>query len=137
PNGNASGYSPIPHYEDVGQAHIFFPWVQRLYEMGIRPSCGAGYFNPSVPRFCPGDQVNRGETAEMIIRGKYPQGFDYPTVPFFPDDVSLAHPQFAYIQKFREQGITNGTSGTTFGPTFSLTRSQAAVLIVRAFFTSP
>ena len=52
-----------------------------------------------------------------------------------PDDVTSASSQFPFIQKLKDSGITSGCSATGFCPSDPLTRGQAAVLIIRSFFT--
>lgn len=59
-----------------------------------------------------------------------PDNFPYPQAPYFTD-VPSSHPQFAYIQKMRELGITSGYTATTYYPEGSLSFSQLAVFTYR------
>lgn len=106
PNGNTTAYTQQPYFEDVPSTYYFFPAIQRLADLGLAKDCGNGYYT-NLKRFCPLDNVTRGEMAEMVIKGLYRnQAWSYPSAPYFPGDVSIYHPQFSYIQKMGEQGIT-------------------------------
>lgn len=137
PDGNTLPFNGTQRFEDVPPSHVFFGYIQRLYDMGAAKPCGAGYYS-QLPRFCSEEPISRGDVAELLIGAKYRNGvnFAYPSTPYF-SDVAASHPQFRFIQKMREQGITSGTTATTYSPGDSLTRAQAAVMLIRAFFTLP
>jgi hypothetical protein len=85
--------------------------------------------------------VSRGEMAvtlikAMALKGKFDMSFAYPAAPFYTD-VPAGHPQFPYIQKLKQQGITGGTSASTYSPLDPLQRFMMAAFLVRAFFTEP
>jgi hypothetical protein len=58
--------------------------------------------------------------------------FTYPTTPVFTD-VPATAPQFPFVQKMFEMGITSGCAPNLFCAGNNLTRQEMAVFIVRAF----
>jgi hypothetical protein len=68
--------------------------------------------------------------AEYSIRAFYGEQFDYPATPYFAD-VPVNHPQFRYIQKMKQLGVTDGCTATTYCPGDPVTRGQMAVFIIR------
>jgi hypothetical protein len=72
----------------------------------------------------------------LLIRGKleslFGDNFSYPTTPFFTD-VPATSPQFPYVQKMYELGLTTGCTPTQFCPNNNLTRQEIAVFLTRAF----
>ena len=103
-----------------------------MKEQGITLGCGATLF-------CPNDTATRETAAVFIIRGKmkglFGDNFTYPASQTF-DDVPPADPNFSFVQKFNELGITSGCSATPslFCPNMPLTREITAVFLARAFF---
>ncbi len=122
-------YTAAPYFTDVPVSDAFFPFIQKLRDLGITSGC-------SATTFCPFDQVPRSAAAVLIVRGKlkalFGDSFTYSTSPSFTDvsSTSFAYP---YIQKLLELGITSGCGATAFCPDDPITRQQAAVFIVRAF----
>jgi hypothetical protein len=48
-----------PHFADVPCNHIYWKWIQQLYEEGITDGCTAS-------TYCPNDTVKRSEMAKFI-----------------------------------------------------------------------
>ncbi|MCC6366410.1 MAG: S-layer homology domain-containing protein [Bryobacterales bacterium] len=119
-------WGTTPLYSDVSTASPFFDAVNVLGLWGITGGCGAGIF-------CPGSQTTRSQMAAFVVRSIHGEKFTPPSTPYFTD-VPATHPQFAYIQKLRELGITQGCTATKFCPDDTVTRSQAAVFVIRAKF---
>jgi len=119
-------WGTTPLYSDVSTASLFFDSVNVLGMWGITGGCG-------VSIFCPGGQTTRGQMAAFIVRSIFGEKFTPPATPYFTD-VPATHPQFAYIQKLRELGITQGCTAARFCPDDTVTRSQAAVFVIRAKF---
>jgi hypothetical protein len=112
----------------------FFPYIQKLRELGIYLGCGDG-------KFCPASIVTRSQMAELVVRALLADNrllpeFYYPPMSFF-SDVSPSHPAFPYVQWIRQNGITTGVTATTYGPDLPLARYSMAVFLIRAFFTAP
>ncbi|MFN7937796.1 MAG: S-layer homology domain-containing protein [Bryobacteraceae bacterium] len=112
-------------YTDVPPTHAFYDFIALATARGVAQPCGDKLFCPDVP-------LTRAEMAEFLIKGLYPDGnFTSPATPYFTDVTSL-HPQFRYIQKLRELGITSGCTTTTFCPADTTNRGQMAVFVIRA-----
>jgi len=131
--------------------------MQRYIEVMARRGYTKGCQSTNDPqsRYCPNDFVKRQEMAVFLIRAKMnnvfpttlsgiqltgPYGDNFgaflPTA-YFSDVIKTGDASsdyYPYIQKMRELRITNGTSGSTFNPTGTLTRKEIATFVVRAFF---
>jgi len=132
--GDNFTFPQTPFFADVPATDPNFPYIQKMMEQGITQGCAT---NPA--KFCPNDLATRRQAATFIIRGKlaglFGDNFTFPATPFFTD-VPMSDANFSFIQKFTELGYTNGCSASPamFCPDSTLTREQAAVFIVRAFF---
>ena len=130
--GDTFAYPTTPYFTDVQASDPNFPYVQKLKEQGITLGCAATLF-------CPNDIATRETAAVFIIRGKlkglFGDNFTYPTTPFFTD-VLTSDPNFSFVQKLSELGITSGCSvnPAMFCPNAPLTRDMISAFIVRAFF---
>ncbi|MBL8174223.1 MAG: Ig-like domain repeat protein [Bryobacterales bacterium] len=112
-------------FPDVPATHLFADYIALAAARLGTQGCGNGQFCPDVP-------LTRAEMAEFLIKGLYPSGnFAFPATPYFTD-VTNFHPQFRYIQKLRELGITSGCTATTFCPAAETNRGQMAVFLIRA-----
>jgi hypothetical protein len=130
--GDTFPYPTTPYFTDVPITDPNFPYVQKLKEQGITLGCAATLF-------CPNDIATRETAAVFIIRGKmkglFGDNFPFPATQIF-NDVPSTDPNFSFVQKFSEMGLTNGCSATPalFCPNAPLTRDMTAVFLVRAFF---
>ena len=127
--GNTFTYTTTPYFTDVPSTSAFFPFIQKMVDLGITHGC-----TPTT--FCPGNAVPRMDASVLLVRGKLESlsgdKFTYPTTPFFTD-VPATLPQFPYIQKMYELGLTSGCTATQFCPNTNLTRQEIAVFLTRAF----
>jgi hypothetical protein len=127
--GNTFTYTTTPYFTDVPSSDVFFPYVQKMRDLGITAGCRA-------TAFCPDDPVTRMAAAVFLVRAKlkalHGETFPYPTQAYFTD-VGSGSPEFPYIQKLHELGITSGCAVGLFCPNTVVTREQAAVFLVRAF----
>jgi hypothetical protein len=123
--GEIFTFSPIPHFSDVPDTHMFFKYIQRMFEDGITTGCGGG-------NYCPGSSVTRAQMAAFIMRALYGENFSFLTTAHF-SDVPDTHLFFKYIQRMFEEGITTGCTATTYCPSLVVTRAQMAVFLTRAF----
>jgi hypothetical protein len=73
--------------------------------------------------------------AIFVIRMRYGATalFDFPTTPYF-SDVTPETFGWSWIQRLKEDSITNGCTVTTFCPTADVTRGQMAILIMAGGF---
>jgi hypothetical protein len=121
-------YTTTPYFTDEPATDLYFPWVQKMQDLGIALSCGTN-------QFCPNTPVTRGQMAVLIIRGRYGTSVppNFPTTPAFTD-VPGTYSYFSWIQKMKQVGITTGCSPTTYCPDTPVTRGQMAVFIMRGMF---
>jgi hypothetical protein len=117
------GVNVVQVFNDVDPSNIFFDYITLLNRYGTSNGCA-----PSV--FCVNDVTTRGTMAELVIRSMLGEVFPYSQTPFFTD-VPATHPQFKYIQKMKELGITDGCTTTTYCPADPVTRGQMAVFLIR------
>ncbi|MGH9719986.1 MAG: hypothetical protein ACRD8O_07220 [Bryobacteraceae bacterium] len=148
PATNPTGfpYPTTPYFTDVPTSHIFFPYIQKIKELGITLGC-------SYDLYCPDDSVTNGQIAVFTVRawelrttstvpgqpGPYPPSgnFTYTPTPYFPDDATPYSPPpvdswFKYIQKARDLNIiTTGCTPTAFCPNTPITRGKTTFYHVR------
>lgn len=117
------GVGVVQVFNDVDPSNIFFDHITLLNRYGTSNGCA-----PSI--FCVNDVTTRGTMAELVIRSILGEVFLYSQTPFFTD-VPATHPQFKYIQKMKELGITDGCTATTYCPADPVTRGQMAVFLIR------
>lgn len=127
--GDNFSFASAPYFTDVPSSSSFFPYIQKMRELGITAGCG-----PTT--FCPDAPLTRSDAAVLIIRGKlkalFGDSFPYPTTAYFTD-VSTTGYAFPFVQKMRELSITAGCGPTQYCPDAPVSRAQMAVFIVRAF----
>jgi hypothetical protein len=82
--------------------------------------------------------VTRDDMALFLMRLRYglvlagrPPTFPYATTPLFTD-VPTSNTDFAWIQRMKQDGITNGCTATTYCPNGAVTRGDMAIFILRA-----
>jgi uncharacterized repeat protein (TIGR01451 family) len=128
-NGNDNfAYTPTPYFTDVPATNQYFPWIQKMQDLGIALPC-------AQTLYCPDSAVTRGIMSVLIIRSRFGVSIptNYPTTPYFTD-VPASHPYFPWIQKMKQLGITTGCTPTTYCPDDPVTRGQMAVFIMRGEF---
>ena len=128
-NGNDSfAYTPTPYFTDVPATNLYFPWIQKMQDLGIGLPC-------TQTQYCPDSAVTRGIMAVLIIRSRFGVSTptSYPATPYFTD-VSATHLYFPWIQKMKQLGITAGCTPTTYCPDDPVTRGQMAVFLMRGEF---
>lgn len=127
--GDEFAYPSTPYFTDIPASHPFFPFVQKMRELGLTGGC-------SETQYCPDDLIARWQMAVFLIRAKLHalQGddFTFPAAPYF-SDVASEDVAFRFVQKLRESGITAGCTADRFGPDATVTREQMAVFVVRSF----
>jgi len=147
-NGGVSGASincatTTAYFSDVPTTDQFFPYVQKLKELGITTGCGNG-------DYCPSDSVTRDQMAAFLVRatqvaaGQSTVNFTCnggvsgasvncaTTTPYF-SDVPTTDQFFPYVQKLYELGITTGCGNGNYCPSENVTRDQMAAFLSRAF----
>ena len=112
----------ISTFKDVPNTHANFAYIQALVERKIISGYPDGTFKPNVV-------VTRSQAAKMITAAFSVKPYDA-TLPF--SDVKQTSERYHDIQALYFNGITAGTSATTYSPAKNVTRGQAALFIFRA-----
>jgi N-acetylmuramoyl-L-alanine amidase len=110
-------------FSDVSDTYRAKEEIDYLVSRGIISGYSDGTFRP-------GQGVNRAETAVMLGRALGLDGTKRSTD--FSDVSSLSFAS-GYIQSAVEKGIINGYGDGTFRPGKTVTRSEMAILLARAF----
>jgi hypothetical protein len=120
--------SATPYFNDVAPSDPGFRWIQKMYEQGITTGCGSG-------NFCPNSPVTRDQMSIFVIRMRYgaPSIFDFPAIPYF-SDVNSAEFAWAWIQRLKEDGVTEGCALTLYCPSDDETRGDMATLVIVGAF---
>ena len=110
---------PVPDNPDAGQI------AQRLQTLGLFSGTDTG-FDLESP-------FTRAQGAAMLVRlmGMEPAALASPAGSKFAD-VPASHWAAPYVSYCAQNGITNGTSDTTFSPDDPMTGAQYATLLLRA-----
>jgi peptidoglycan/xylan/chitin deacetylase (PgdA/CDA1 family) len=114
-------------YRDVPPTSTHADAITRLKALAVTQGCGDG-------RFCPEDQVTRGQMASFLQRALgLPPG---PTDGF--RDVAPSSPHAAAIGALHQAGITKGCDdGRSYCPNDRIRRDQMASLLQRALALPP
>jgi hypothetical protein len=116
-------------FADVLPSASYFDAVNLLEESGVTAGCGGG-------DFCPTQPTTRAQMAVFLIASVFGSSSGpVPPMPFFRD-VPPGSFAFAQIQQLFSLGITSGCGGGNFCPNEEVTRSQAAIMIIRARYGS-
>ena len=75
-------YPPTPYFADVPPSSSFFPFVQKMAQLGITAGC-------SVGEYCPNESLTRGQMAVFIVTGLLDQLLP-PVVPVVSEVVPNA-----------------------------------------------
>lgn len=113
-----------PAFQDVPVSDLFFDYIQMLNQNVPGAGCGSG-------SYCPSAATTRAQMAEWIVRALHGESFSFPATAYF-SDVPATHPQFRFVQKLREMGITSGCDANRYCPNDGVTRGQMAAFLVRA-----
>ena len=110
-------------FEDVKAGDFFFDPVEWAVEKGITTGVDAAHFNPN-------GKCDRASVVTFLWRAA---GSPEPTTtenPFV--DVNENHFYYKAVLWAVEEGITNGTSATTFAPFSRCSRAQVVTFLYRA-----
>ena len=111
-------YNP---YYDVMARDWYYDAALWSYEQGI--------YEPSNATFAANTPCTRGSTVEYLWRSAWCPNVE--TVPF--SDVAAGTNLSKAVSWAVENGVTNGTGGTTFSPNTICTRGQIVTLLYRCF----
>lgn len=133
-------FNDVPRFDQYGNPVLYFPHVQRMYELGITTGCAT----PGA--FCPFDSTLNYMAAVFTVRAaQYKAGnplYIDPSVSrpdnYLPTsssawfvDVPSYYDIYRYVQKIRDLGITTGCAPGYFCPNDVITRGQMTYYIVR------
>lgn len=113
-----------PSFTDVPASHAWYSAAETALSHDVVD--GGGAFRPSAP-------ITRAEMSEMLVRALGLKGAaaieeKQATLPF--TDVTAGK---GYVAVAYQIGMTSGTSATTFAPSATATRAQAAAMLVRIY----
>jgi photosystem II stability/assembly factor-like uncharacterized protein len=128
-------YNPTPYFTDVPTTSPFFPYIQKMMDLGITIGCASGLF-------CPTGTIPRWQMAIFMVRARlalHGAGFATATTPYFadvPKNVEGDGVPFPFIQRAYEEHVTNGCTANPlmYCPDQLVTRGQMASFIMRGLF---
>ncbi len=115
-------------FGDVTQGMMFAAWAEEFYSEGVIDACAAA---PLM--YCPSNAVSRADMSVLLLRGKHGSAYAPPPATGIFDDVPVASPLAAWIERLAAEGITSGCGGGNYCPTLSNTRGEMAAFLVRTF----
>jgi len=133
--GTTLSYPTTAYFQDVPSTSPYFPFVQRIAQLGITAGCSS-----SPPLYCPTDTITQQQMAVfMIVSWELAQNlttFTYTQTPYF-SDVPTTSVYFKFVQKMMDQGIWTGCGSGQYCPTSAVTRADMAPMIMRAMLGAP
>lgn len=111
-----------PQFKDIKPSDENYGAIAALANAGIINGAN-GYFYPT-------QNITREQMSKMIAKGFGLTSPSNTQLPF--TDVKKGNEFEPHIKALFENGITKGTSATTFGPKSNVKRSQLAAFVVRA-----
>lgn len=114
-------------FRDVAESAYYYDAVEWAVDKGVTEGTGNGYFSPN--RAC-----TRGEIVTFLYRAAGRPAPVSEENPF--TDVAPGAYYYDAVLWAVEQGITQGTSATTFSPGATCTRAQAVTFLYRYFSSS-
>jgi len=124
---------PPKNFVDVPPGAPYYAAIQGLYEAGIV----SGEDGPLGPEFRPNNAVWRQQFAKMIcgvLDLAVTEGMTSPFTDLGADNPTSLYPN-EYVAAAFANGITTGTTPTTFGPYLEISRAQVITMGVRALQT--
>ena len=111
----------VPYtFADVPPTHIFWNFVERLYEAGVTGGCGGDNYCPAAP-------TSREQMAVLVLRAKDNTLVPPPCgTPMFTD-VPASSPFCRWIEELARRQVVTGCGGGAYCPGSSVTRAQMAV----------
>ncbi len=133
--GTPLSYPPTAYFQDVASTSSYFPFVQKLAELGISGGCSS-----SPPLFCPTNTITQEQMAVFTIvawmLANDLSTFTYTETPYFTDVPSTSI-YFKFIQKMMDMGFWTGCGNNQYCPTDAVTRGDMAPMIMRAVMGAP
>jgi hypothetical protein len=133
-------------FEDVAPGTTFYTSTEQLYALGVMNGYACGNPEPcnppnNRPYFRPNSNATRGQLAKIDANAA---GYNENpgVVPAF-NDVTVANPFYAYIQRLSMHGVINGYTcggpgepcpGVYYRPNANITRGQVSKVASQTFF---
>ncbi len=118
--GVPTNFPATPYFTDVPSTHPFFPYIQKMRQLGITSGCTA-------TTYCPDDPVTRGQMAVFIERGEFntllPDGI--PIIVWMSPS-AITHGQSATVTIIGQN--TNFGAGSTINAGAGITVSNISVV---------
>jgi hypothetical protein len=129
--GDSFSYTPTAYFTDVPAGDPFFPYVQKMKDLGITSGC-----EPTL--YCRSNPVTRGELSVFLVRANQIRGVTSPPVPdtAYFTDVPASHPFYAFVQVIRELAVMPGCSVDSFCPDQDASRGAVASALMRMLRTN-
>lgn len=121
-------YSGVPssNFLDVSPLSPFAKYINFIKLEGVTQGCGAG-------RYCPTDNVTRGQMAAFLVRAVRGGNFVPPAAIGVFSDVPPTNVFAPFVEELSRMGVTTGCGGTNYCPDQLVTRGQMAAFLQRAF----
>ena len=120
--GPSKAEAKTPFKDILGSDH--YKAIVALYEAKVVTGRTATEYKPNLT-------VTRGETAQFIVNALGFKNLD-PKNPGY-SDVPITNPYYNAIAILTEKNVVSGYGNGKYGPNDSLTRSQVATMITKAF----
>ncbi len=116
-------------FSDVPLTYWANNYIERLYFAGITSGCGT-----SPLTYCPDQGTTRAQLAILLLRSMHGASYLPPAVGASTgfNDVPSDYWAAAWIKQLAAEGITSGCGNGNYCPETVVTRSQLAVLLLRA-----
>lgn len=112
-------------FTDVTPNAYYFDPINTLQAMGVPVGTAT-----SPNRYFPDAPMSRAHMAVYMVRAIFGgDNFTFRNQAYFTD-VAFDHPQYKWIQKLRELGLTSGCTATTYCPNDTVTRGQMAKFLI-------
>lgn len=115
---------PASGFRDVSPGGTFDDDIAWLVDAGVTRGCNP----PHADRFCPDDEVTRGQMAALLVRALGLPAGDGLGFADVPDDHTFADD----IDRLASAGITDGCEADRFCPSEPITRRQMARMLTVA-----
>ena len=134
--GNTLTYPTTPYFQDMPSSSSYFPFVQRIAQLGITAGCQT---SPTA-MFCPSDSITQQQMAVFMVEAWMQANqlttFSYTQTPYFTD-VPSSSIYFKFIQKMMDLQFWTGCGSNQYCPTAPVTRADMAPMILRAMLSAP
>lgn len=114
---------PDPGFIDINRNNEYYKPIAALVNAGIIKGYPDGMFKPNR-------SLTRAHMSKMIVLGYQLSEEEIIGNPF--EDVELESEYAGYIQTLYTEGITTGTTATTFSPNSEVRRGQLAAFVIRS-----